>query len=363
MNEKFALFSLDYPPERGGVARYLGDLVETAAGALDPYVSETHALTGPGPVRVLRAFATGPYPWRLLIGSLRSLRKRHYQSLLVSHVLPVGTAALLARWLGGLPYGVLIHGLDLRLAVVKPRRRWLARLVLRHACAVFVNSQAVAAEVRALDPRLDPVVVTPGVQPRTFPDRMKARAQLNIVPEAFICLTVARLVPRKGIDTMIALLATLPGTVRYVVIGDGADRERLVRLAHEAGVTDRVTFIHDADDTTRDSWFAAADLFVFLAREEPNDLEGFGLACLEAAVAGLPVLASRSGGVPEAVLDQQTGILVDLDEKNSLNEGFFELFQDPDRRIRLGRQGRERALRDFRWQDRWELIRERLSRV
>ncbi len=363
MNQKFALFSLDYPPERGGVARYLGDLVTASEGALEPYVSETHALSGPGRVRMLRAFATGPLPWRLLIGSLRSLRGHGYASLLVSHVLPVGTAALLAYWLGGLPYTVLIHGLDLRLAIVKPRRRWLARLVLRHAQAVFVNSQAIEAEVRALDVRLRPIVVTPGVQPRAFPERASTRTRLGVGSEAFICLTVARLVPRKGIDTMITLLATLPKAVRYVVIGDGQDRGRLLMLAEKMGVTDRVTFIHDADDATRDQWFAAADLFVFLAREEPNDVEGFGLACLEASLAGLPILAARSGGVPEAVQAGETGLLVDLEEEKSFNEAFFQLYNDPDMRVRFGQRGRARAHRDFRWEDRWELVRAHLSRV
>ncbi len=363
MNEKYALYSLDYPPERGGVARYLGDLVEASEGSVDVFVPETHACTGPGRVETLKSFASGPYPWRPLIRSLRGLRARGYRSLLVSHVLPVGTAALLARLCGGLPYAVLIHGLDLRLALAKRHRRWLARLVLRFSGAVFANSEAVAQEVRALDAGLRPIVVTPATRPHAFPARAEARAGLGLPVEAFLCLTVARLVPRKGIDTMIEALPSLPGTVRYAVIGDGADRERLHALADASGVGDRVTFVHDADDATRDRWLAAADLFVFLAREEPSDLEGFGLACLEASLAGLPVLAGRSGGVPEAVVDGETGLLVEPGDRGALNAAFSRLFSDPALRSRLGRQGRERARQDFRWSDRWERVRAALSRL
>ncbi len=363
MSEKHALYTLDYPPERGGVARYLGDLVEASKGGMDVFVPETHACTGPGRVETLKSFATGPSPWRPLVRSLRRLRARGYRSLLVSHVLPVGTAALLARLAGGLPYAVLVHGLDLRLAVRRRHRRWLARLVLRQAGAVLTNSEAVAAEVRALDACLRPTVVTPGVQPRAFLGRVEARAGLGVPADAFICLTVARLVPRKGIDTMIRRLPSLPASVRYVVIGDGADRDRLKGLAHASGVADRVTFLHGADDAERDRWLAAADLFVFLAREEPSDLEGFGLACLEAAMAGLPVLAGRSGGVPEAVVEGETGLLVEPTDDISLNEAFFKLFLDSQLRARLGRQGRERALRAFRWADRWERVHSVLSRL
>ncbi len=363
MSEKHALFSLDYPPERGGVARYLGDLVEASGGTMDVFVPETHACTGPGRVETLRTFASGPSPWRPLVRSLRGLRARGYRSLLVSHLLPVGTAALLARFGGGLPYAVLIHGLDLRLAMARRHRRWLARLVMRQAGAVFVNSEAVAAEVRALDAGLRPIVVTPGVTPRAFPGRAEARAGLGVPDAAFLCVTVARLVPRKGIDAMIRALPALPASVRYVVIGEGADGDRLRALAEASGVTGRVTFLSGVEDPVRDRWLAAADLFVFLARDEPNDLEGFGLACLEASLAGLPILAGRSGGVPEAVAEGETGLLVDVTDESSLTEAFSRLFSDPALRARLGRQGRERALRAFRWDDRWQRVRSTLSRL
>ncbi|MBP7006194.1 glycosyltransferase family 4 protein [Patescibacteria group bacterium] len=361
MNAPFALFTLDYPPERGGVARYLGDLVQESAGEMDVFVPETHAVTGPGHVETLPTFAPGPFSWRRLIWSILRLQKRGYRHLLVSHLLPVGTAAMIAQVLGGLPFTVLVHGLDVRLAMQRPRRRWLARMVLRRAQHVLVNSQAVAAEVHALDASLVPVVVTPGLRPRAFLSRSDARKQLSLEEKTFVCLTVARLVPRKGIDTMIRLLPSIPKNVRYVVIGSGQDEPRLRALAREFAVSDRVTFLTSCEDDERDRWLAAADLFVFLAREEGVDLEGFGIAPLEASSAGLPILAGRTGGVSEAVVDEETGLFVETKNAKEVYNTFMRLYVDPDLRQQLGSQGKTRTNAQFSWKERWSLVQKMLS--
>lgn len=360
MPTPFALFSLDYPPERGGVARYLGDLVMESDGGLDVFVPETHAITGPGNVQNMRSLATGSVPWRPLIQSLRSLRARGYRALLLSHLLPVGSAAMLAKALGGLPYALIVHGLDLRLAQSTFRKRIIAKRVLRNASAVFTNSQAVAKEVTEFDARLKPIVVTPGLRPRTFLSHQEARARLDVSKETFVCLTVARLVPRKGIDTMIRLLKRLPQNVEYVIVGDGNDRLRLEGLVKEEGVTN-VRFLTTCGDEERDAWSAAADVFVFLAREEGIDLEGFGIAPLEASQAGLPVLAGRTGGVGEAVVDGETGVLVDANDLAEARRAFMRLYDDASLRAQLGEAGKMRAERDFSWRDRWQRIRAELE--
>lgn len=361
MKTRIALVTLDYPPERGGVARYLGDLVQEAGGVLDVFVPEGHATTGPGTVKAVPLFSSGFFSWRRLILFIYGLRKEGYTHVLVSHILPVGTAAMIARLFGGLPFMVLVHGLDLRLAMQRARRRWLVRRIVRSAQGVLVNSEAVGKEVRACDASIVPTIVTPGLRLRSFLSQDEARTRLHVEEGAFLCVTVARLVSRKGIDTMIKLLPSVPVPVRYVVIGSGPDESRLHGLARDFGVSDRVMFLSSCEDEERDTWLAAADLFVFFAREEGVDLEGFGIAPLEASSAGLPVLAGKTGGVSEAVLDEETGLLVDTKNEQDLYRAFMRLYGDADLRERLGAQGKTRARTQFSWKDRWNVIRDMCS--
>lgn len=362
MTSPFVLVTLDYPPERGGVARYLGELVRVSEGQLSVVVPETHATTGPGTVRARRLFAPSRWSWRPMIRVFRDLAHDGHQVALVSHVLPVGTAASIARWFGGIPYVVLVHGLDIRLASQRPHRRWLAGWVLRRAACVVANSGAVAAEVQRLWPELTRVeVLTPAVEPRTFFSKEAARTELGIAANERLLLTVARLVPRKGIDMAIRLLERHPDW-RYVVIGSGVDEARLRDLAdmHAPG---RVQFLTSADDAARDLWFAASDVFVFLARENESDVEGFGIAPLEASQAGLPVLAGNSGGVCEAVVDEVTGILVDPNHLQTIEAGFVRLANDEALRQRLGEAGKCRVADSFRWPERWHRMKALLDAV
>lgn len=353
----FALLTLDYPPEHGGVARYLGGLVEASKGAIDVMVPETHTCTGPGRVQARRMFRIGWWSWWPMVWLLRGLKREGYTHVLVSHLLPVGTAAWLARRLGGLPYTVIVHGLDVRLALSHPRKRALAGRVLLGAERVITNSQSTAKYVREQWPALSHVeVLTPGLAPKTdVLTKAEARAQLGIAEQERVALTVARLVPRKGIDRAIALMAAEPDW-RYVVIGDGADRARLESLAH-ASAPGRVSFLPSCDDQTRDAWLAAADIFLFLARESETDVEGFGIAPLEASQAGLPVLAGRSGGLSEAVLDGETGVLVDPEDASSIREGFHRIAHDPAFAARLGTAGTLRADQAYSWEERWKKLR------
>lgn len=355
LHKPCVLVTIDYPPERGGVARYLSNLVIASRGLLDVFVPETHATEGPGQVRSARMFAPrGLFVWRPMIRLFRALQRRGYAAALVSHVLPVGTAAWLARWMGGPRYHVLLHGLDIRVLQSSGRKRWLARRILRRADSVIVNSQFVAGEIRSFDPALHPTVLTPGVEAMVFPARDEARNRCDVRLNHFVILSVARLVPRKGIDRLIQAMALLPPETRLVVIGDGDDQGRLEILAQP--FSDRVRFISHATDEERNAWYAAADVFALPVREEGADVEGFGIVYLEAALAGLPTIAGHSGGATEAVVHGETGMVVMADDPRILAEAIRTLKDDPALRLRMGEAGRARALQDFQWADRWEAL-------
>jgi phosphatidylinositol alpha-1,6-mannosyltransferase len=198
-------------------------------------------------------------------------------------------------------------------------------------------------------------IVYPGVDAERFrPDVSGAETLRGRHADGneVLLLSVGRLQKRKGHDLVIkALAADRRGLkhVKYVIAGDGEERKALEALAADCGVGDRVTFLGEVSAALLPVYYSACDVFVLPNRIEGGDIEGFGIVFLEAASAGKPVIAGRSGGVPEAVADGQTGILVSGTDPNELAETIRQLAIDASRRRRLGAAGRTRVLESFTW--------------
>ena len=163
-----------------------------------------------------------------------------------------------------------------------------------------------------------------------------------------LLLTVARLVRRKGIDQVLLalppVLESFP-SLTYWVVGDGPERERLKELAADLGLSERVLFWGDLSDAELAAAYQLADLFVMTPRsdEEKGDVEGLGLTYIEASLAGLPCIGSHSGGVPEAVQDGVSGLLVQEEDPVELSQVLMRLLGDSSLRKRLGEKGKARA--------------------
>jgi glycosyltransferase involved in cell wall biosynthesis len=153
------------------------------------------------------------------------------------------------------------------------------------------------------------------------------------VPEGVrILLAVSRLTEQKGLDTLVRVVPELPADVVVVVLGEGPLRAQLERTADPA----RVFLLGRVPDVS--AWLRRASVFVHPAR-----WEGFGLAVLEAMLAGLPVVASRVGSLPELVRDGETGFLVAPGDERALLAAIVRALEQP----RLGAAGEERARREF----------------
>lgn len=155
--------------------------------------------------------------------------------------------------------------------------------------------------------------------------------------------TVARLVPRKGVDTVIQampqLLNVLP-ELRYVIVGDGADRQRLEQLAVSEGVDHRCVFLGKVPYESLVGSYFALDCFVMPARQIGSSVEGFGLVFCEASACGIPVVGGASGGIPDAVVDGRSGHLVEPDNVQSFVDGVLPILKDPEYGRTLGDFGR-----------------------
>jgi phosphatidylinositol alpha-1,6-mannosyltransferase len=168
-------------------------------------------------------------------------------------------------------------------------------------------------------------------------------------------LTVARLSAReryKGCDAVIAALPAVRagGPVRYVIVGDGDDRPRLEALARSHGVAPLVTFAGAVQHDGLPEWYRACDIYVMpsVAEQRPDGWtgEGFGIAYLEAAAFGRPVIAGSGGGAPEAVQDGVTGVVVDGRDVAAVAAAIARL-RDPETRARMGEAGRQWVRRQF----------------
>jgi phosphatidylinositol alpha-1,6-mannosyltransferase len=169
-----------------------------------------------------------------------------------------------------------------------------------------------------------------------------------------VIVCVSRLVPRKGQDVLIRALPAIRRRVpdaALLCVGGGPYRDTLERLARENGVADAVVLTGSVPWEELPAHYDAGDVFAMPCRTRRAGLEveGLGIVFLEASATGLPVVAGRSGGSPDAVLDGTTGHLVDGTSVAEVADAVAGLLQEPDRARRMGVAGREWVEREWRW--------------
>jgi phosphatidylinositol alpha-1,6-mannosyltransferase len=273
-----------------------------------------------------------------------------------------------AGWLASrhaLPVGVFLYGTELLLLDQKTGASAFKRMTARWLCddvSVFVAiSQWTADLARSLFERLDfaaaarrirvvhlgtdPTHFHPGVDTSAVSERYGLR-------DGRWLLTVARLEWHKGIDTMIRALPAIRAAhpdARYAVAGVGDRRPQLERLVAELGLGAAVRFLGAVPDEDLPGVYNAATLYVGPSRRHEGLAEGFGLSLVEASACGLAVVGGRSGGVPDAVRDGETGVLVDPDDPAAVAAAVNALLDDSERRAQLGAAGRRAVETYYNW--------------
>ena len=169
-----------------------------------------------------------------------------------------------------------------------------------------------------------------------LPEPWGQNAPDDVPPNARVLLSVSRLTEQKGVDVAVRALPALAADVVLVVLGEGPERATLEALARELAVADRVFLPGRVPDVA--AWLRRADAYV-----QPSRWEGFGLAVLEAMLAGLPIAASNVSSLPELVVDGSTGLLVPPDDPDALALALGQLFERPE----LGTAARQRAQSEF----------------
>jgi phosphatidylinositol alpha-1,6-mannosyltransferase len=300
---------------------------------------------------------------------VRRLMSRRGGLVHCARALPEGVAAMCARMLGGSPYVCWAHGEDLMMALGSRELSALTKAVYRYSAAAIANSENTASILARLGvPGHKIHVVYPAVDAERFHpgiDGSGIRA-CYASSDDILLLSVGRLQRRKGHDIAIQAIAALRDEMprlRYVIAGDGDERARLERLAASLSVSDRVFFAGVVPDDDLPLYYAAADVFLLPNRIDNGDIEGFGIVFLEAAAMGKPVIGGETGGVPEAVERDVTGLLVDGASVDAVAAAIRRLATSAECRKRMGLAGRARAVQSFSWQRAAALVSELQTRL
>jgi phosphatidylinositol alpha-1,6-mannosyltransferase len=251
----------------------------------------------------------------------------------------------------------VVHGAEVTVPGRLPPSMLALRRVLRRAAIVIAAGRYPLAEAeRAAGRPLPATSVPPGVDGERFhpideAERATVRRELGLPTDALVVAGISRLVPRKGFDVLLRAAAQLRSQHPDLVVaigGGGRDRARLERIARETDAPAR--FVGRIADSLLPGAYAASDVYAMLCRNRWAGLEqeGFGIVFLEAAAAGVPQVAGRSGGSDEAVLDGITGFVVD-DPRDpaAVAAALGWLLDDPERRADMGEASRERAVASF----------------
>ena len=268
------------------------------------------------------------------------------------------TWVALGLWRHRLSYALFLHGEDV---VWMAARGGISLRVFRRACDratwIYTNSEPSRGKLLALSPHLADRSESvgcgvPTTTAWTADRRAEARQALGW-PRGPMLLTVAKLIRRKGIDTVIRALPAIierhPGC-RFTVVGEGPDRAELERLARRSGVADRVLMMGRIDEEEKEKGVAASDIYVMVSYPgAEGEEDGFGISFLEANLHGLPVIGSRCGGIPESVEHERNGLLVDPRRPDQVAEAVDRLLREPRTRSQMVNSGRRRIEERFNW--------------
>jgi len=351
----------DFPPRAGGIQAYVASLASRLpAGEVVVYAPAwpgASAYDAAAPFPVVRHSGSLMLPLPQVLRRAREIaRAEACESVWFGAAAPLGLLAQGLRRSGVRRLVASTHGHEAGWAQLPGGRLLLRRIGRTVDVVTYLGDYTRGRLAPALGPsarlaRLPSGVDTATFRPGAGGEDVRRRHRLTDRP---VVVCVSRLVRRKGQD---ALIRALPEIRRHVpeatllIVGGGPDLDRLCRLAAETGVADAVRFTGPVPWEELPAHYAAGDVFAMPCRTRRGglDVEGLGIVYLEAAATGLPVIAGRSGGAPDAVLAGETGYVVDGRSVAAVAACIAELLADPAKSSAMGERGRAWVEREWRW--------------
>ena len=355
---KHILITNDFPPKVGGIQSYLWELWRRLPVA-NFYVYTTpfpgdREFDSEQPFRTVRSTNKVLLPTPNINRNAQKLRKDIEAELIVwDPAFPLGVVAPRSRT----PYALVIHGAELAIPGKIPIVKSFLANTLKKASLVICAGNYPAEEAeRIAKQRLPLAIIPPGVDvekfhPATPLEKEKIRKDLEIPNTSPVLLTLTRLVPRKGVDILIKAVKILKKDypeLLLLIAGSGRDLQRLKGLAKDS--KESIRFLGEISEAGLPDLYRASDIFCMPCRSRWGGLEqeGFGIVFLEAAASGIPQIAGKSGGSADAVLNNETGLVIDNPkDPGQLAQSIETLLKDSEKLTRMGLDARKRTENHF----------------
>lgn len=358
------LVTNDFPPRPGGIQSYLHTFAaQLPADELVVYAprwrGDSHVrFDAEQPYEVVRHPTTLMVPTPFVARRAAQLVDKHEcTSVWFGAAAPLALLAPTVRRAGARRVIASTHGHEVGWSMIPGARQALRRIGDHTDTVTYVSRYTRGRFASAFGPLAALEHLPSGVDTEVFRPDPAARAELRArygLGDRPTILCLSRLVPRKGQDQLIRALPSIRKRIDgaiLVIVGGGPYAERLHALARECGVADHVVFTGGVPADELAAHHTIADVFAMPCRTRGAglDVEGLGIVYLEASATGVPVIAGRSGGAPETVVEHETGLVVDGTSVSDVAESVIAVLADRDRGAAMGAAGRAWVQEHWRW--------------
>lgn len=366
-NKKILILTLEYPPQIGGIASYISDLVQnlpsgvaTVVAPITPGGAEYDKLHA---VNVIRHKFYWPLFWprwtRILWHIILIVKKNKFTNLHIHHTLPLGYVGYIISVFFKVPYTIFLHGSDFQLATKGLLKKHWFKFVCNKAQTIVVNSEFSQNLVKNFVVDQNKILVIypcPSEQfysasvDQTIVNKLKTELALH---GKKVLISAARMVDRKGLlllaDLLPKIIKQVPNLV-WLVVGDGPERAKLLKKIQELNLLSVVRFLSYVPREQTINYYQLANVFCLLTHKDKDGVEeAWGTTFIEVAACGLPVVAGNSGGTSEAVINGQTGLVVDANNAKEVAEAVVTLMNNSEFAANIGQNAKQRAYTEFRW--------------
>jgi phosphatidylinositol alpha-1,6-mannosyltransferase len=367
-SRKILCITNDFGPRAGGIETFIIGLIERLPkGSVIVYTSSQEnsatfdrAWNENFGVEVIRDRSKILLPTLRVSRRVQSIvKEREIATVFFGAAAPLGLLAKGMRRVGAKNIVALTHGHEVWWSKLWPFSSAIKEIGANVDSLTYLGSYTQRAISKALSESSQSKLVrlAPGIDTEHFsPAKRSPRIRRDLgLEEKKVIVSVGRLVHRKGQDFLIdalPIIAQKISNVHLLLVGEGPYRAELEKRSETLGVRDRITFIGRVQYSELPEYICAGDIFAMPSRSRLAGLEveGLGIVYLEASSCGLPVIGGLSGGAPDAVLEGETGFSVDGTSADAIAQAAIRLLSDSEYAERLGTQGREWIVREWRWE-------------